>query len=532
MAFLDQTHNRPSCVVSALPKRFRESLARDLAGTVALTTCSVDELEATVRTRGATMAIVGASSNSTEVAERLSHDARSVKVFLAHYQEARRQSAPLNGFAGVFDLRSESERLAATIKQAATLSVRTPSFGKPRRARLLSHFIDMQKRLGNRTALCEMLLDGFLSITDADEGMLLLPDDAARERFRIVASQGDHLPALTEEVILEPFCHRALLDGHLVTNPEEIRFSTTLALPFLPRFALAAPISVAGQLVGCLIGDRGSESEALEEFIMGASFLFQQLAKREQAARRDRMIVQARQSASPGWMLVDARDRILYREASESFPISSSATEIKEPRIRDAIARAHLGKSGSIQVRENMISYRPLEFGERPCCLLTAKPTYTERESTPIDFPSSDALLAAFKTQPAFSSKELGLVENLCQDSSVDGEAGEEIKVSVKILAPLGITFVGNPEEIPPPLSRGISLLLLASRLASQQLVTGRFHRQNNEWFLTVETKEDHLSDSLSAWTRNPLIKMTLQLLSTTEMQIGTYGFQAKGLVQ
>src|SRR5258708_792105 len=105
MAFLNNIAHRPSCIVSALPERFRVALEKELSDSVAISTCKIGQLENAVKLRGATIAVVGASNESFDVAERLSHEAHSVKVFLVHYQDCLAGRAATNGFAGVFDLR-------------------------------------------------------------------------------------------------------------------------------------------------------------------------------------------------------------------------------------------------------------------------------------------------------------------------------------------------------------------------------------------------------------------------------------------
>jgi hypothetical protein len=497
---------------------------------VALSTCPVEELETAVRIRGATMAIVGVSNDSLDVAERLSHAPHDIKVFLAHYKDARALNAPVNGFAGISDLRVEPGRLAAIIRQSIGQPSQSPWIpSKARRSRpfnMLSRSIEMQKQLSNRQALLELILKNFLELVVADEGLLLLPQGTGLERWRIAASLGEETPLPSVEVGLERACLKAVLDQRIYTRSEGIRLSSSENIPCLPTYLMAVPVMINGQLIACLLSNQFDQPDELEEYFEGVFFLFQQLAKRDAKEYRDRLLAEARQTVCSGWALTDVHGRVIHREGKESMWITHNESEIQDARLQDAIAQAFGGRSGSVQTKGRKVTYRPLHMEQRGFCLLQAGAS-NDVVQAPLLWREEISLISAFlKTDAGISPKESVLVEELLGIIASRTATSEHFEI--RKLAPLGVKMELVSEEVPAALSAGLALILVVAKRLSGRELTGRFLQKNREWFFTVEIAEKDLQDDAEKWAQDPLMKLALRVANLGEVEIKSsiYGLQ------
>jgi len=521
MAFLYQTKFRPACVVSALPKRFRDSLARELKGAVAISSCPVSELEGTVRRRGATIAVVGVSQGTIEVAERLSHTDRGVKVFLAHYEEG--SSARLNGFAGVFDLRAEAKRLAAAIKGTVS-TVEPPIFPTSPFARpapgLLVRFIELQKKVGNPAALSDGILEHLMNLGGGTEGFLLQPEKMNETTFRVTATRGENMPPIGQSIPLDP---------------SRISSGDTFAADDLGTSAgrdhLALPMQSRGQLCAVLVCNKIDRSEPFDQFLGATSYLFDQAADREEKSLRHQLIATARSSFvdQAGWLLVDGDSRVIHREGLGGSLFKLRSNRIKEPRLQDLIYRSfHREASPSpIEIEGRRISARTIISDQGLFCLVE------------INLPVGGAGRNSLRGNDPFQA--LTLIRSSCANSGDEKTLADELiaglvegKDANAVLAgleKLGVKVDFSPEEMRPALVSGLGLVLFMASKELHAPISATFRLVHGQWILTAEISEKDLRAEAFDWNSAHLFRAALEVAGFDRGGVRTaiFGFQLIG---
>jgi hypothetical protein len=534
MAFLNNITFRPSCIVSALPERFRVALEKELSDSVAISTCQISQLENAVKLRGATIAVVGASNESFDIAERLSHEAHSVRVFLVHYQDCLAGRAETNGFAGVFDLRVEPKRLAQSIRQEAlqpTRHLHQDASEKPSQRGILRHFITMQERLSTPQLLMESMLDGFLDIASAHSGVLLAPSDSDHNRFKVLASRGEDVPQVLEQVTFPEETILQMLKGATLFFPEGIPYSDAASWCMDSGFSIGVPLVADNKLLGCLLAVTNQASENLTDYGMAASHILSQLRQREAAAQRERLISQARQLISPGWLLATESGRVIYREGDQTNLLCNSFSEITAARLKHALTDAQTGHSGSVRFRDSLISYQPIRLNDIPYALLSFAEGRLREQTGPAHDPIITGEVADFmKFQLGGSTQRNEFIEAIIQDL----QAGMEKRrpVNLEALASFGIQLSKGSHEIPDKIAADISLLLMAFARIIRPKISFTFYHGNNKWAITYEYEENSLSDApieeALTLPEHPLIKMIFQTMGPRIQQpnwrFGTYG--------
>jgi hypothetical protein len=512
MAFLNNIALRPSCI----------------------STCQIGQLENAVKLRGATIAVVGASNESFDIAERLSHEEHSVKVFLVHYQDTLMGRAATNGFAGVFDLRVEPKRLAQSIRREALHPGRQLPHevsDKPSRPGILRHFITMQERLSAPHILMELMLDGFLEVASAHSGVLLVPSDTDQNRFKVLASRGEDVPQVPEHVTLPEETILQMLKGATLFFPEGIPYSDTASWYMDSGYSIGVPLIADNKLLGCLLATTNQASENLSEYGMAATHILSQLRQREAAAQRERLISEARQRISPGWLLATESGRVVYREGDRTHLLCNSFSEMTAARLKHALAKAHAGHSGFVRFRDSLIAYQPIRLNDTPYALLNFVSGHSPEQTGPAyDTTITGEFADLIKFQLGGSTERNEFIEGIIQDL----QAGMEKRrpVNLKALAGFDIHLSKNSHDIPDRITAGVSLLLMAFFRIIGPTIFFTFSHGDNKWAIAFEYEENALSDALMtralALPEHPLIKLIFRMMSPQiqkpNWQFGTYG--------
>jgi hypothetical protein len=534
MAFLNNVALRPSCIVSALPERFRVALEKELSDSVAISTCQIGQLENAVKLRGATIAVIGASNESLDIAERLSHEAHSVKVYLVHYQDSLVGRAETNGFAGIFDLRVEPKRLAQSIRQEAlqpTGPLHQDAPANPSRRGILQHFISMQERLSTPHILMELMLDGFLEVASAQSGILVAPSDSNHNRFKVLASRGEDVPQVLEQVAFPEETILQMLKKATLFLPEGIPGSSTASWHMDSGYSIGVPLVVDNKLLGCLLAVTNQASENLTDYGMAASHILSQLRQREAAAQRERLISQARNRISPGWLLATENGRVIYREGDPANLLFNSFSEMTSARLKHALADAQAGRSGSVRFRDSRIAYQPIRLNDTAYALLSfAKGDLLEQTGPAQDTTITGDLTAFIKLQLGGSTQRNEFIDANIQDLQTGME--KRRPVDLKALASFEIQLSKGSHEIPGKLAAGISLLLMALARLIGRKVSFTFSHGNNKWAITFEYEENTLSAApvteAFALPEHPLVKLLLRTMGP-QIQQPDWGFATYG---
>ena len=508
MAFLHQTKFRPACVVSALPKRFRDSLSRELKGTFALSTCPVSELESAVRRQGATIAVVGVSEGTIEVAERLSRTDRKVRVFLAHYEEG--SPARLNGFAGVFDLRAEAKRLAAAVKGTVAnvelSAFQNPSFGWSVPS-LLGRFIDFQKKVGNPAALLDGILDHLMDLAGATEGFLLQPERMDETTFRVAANRGENMPPIGQSIELDPSrlsSPGALPDIFEAQNGEPVEFA------LFGRDYFALPIESRGQLCAILICDKIHRSESFDQFLEAMSYLFNQVAEREEKSLRHRLIATARSSVvdQAGWLLVDGDGHVIHREGLGSSFFKLKRNRVNQPRVRDLVYRSSHGEVSPIEIEGRRICARTVISDQGLYCLLEIHVAVGGDNKNSLAAKKTFEALAMIRSSCAKSRGEKVLSDELLA-GLVEGKDVNAAAIQAS-LEKLGVKVDLGTEEIQPELISQLSLVLFMASKELRAPLSGTVRLARGRWILIAEIPEKEIGTEPFNWNGTDLFRAAL----------------------
>ena len=444
MAFLNTLSHRPSCIVSGLPKRFRESLKEDLGSTVALSTCPVEQLESAVNLRGASIAIVGASDDSLEIAERLSHRKTPIKVFLVHYRDIMAPPTEVNGFAGVFDLRFDHSNLKRSIQRLVSQPIRIEDSrtkkGGYREA--LRYLISMQERMGNRPALMETILEGFLELAGTASGLLLMRDEVSPHILKVAAVRGGNLPERDIQIDLGSSVLRQLSAGETCVEPAGISYKTDLPWGEKTQLSFAFPINEGSTMAGCFLASEGQDREELNQYSIGVASLLRQIKVKDASQKKADLLSEVRRLISPGWVLADPSGRTLYREGELPSEIFDCEMKIKSPRLRDAINQARSGKLGNIQLDQGCFSYRALSWEGRSHVILKMEGTLPLRD----EVRTKESVRLSDLRQLLKPLFEESVLESLVEDFETPSEKS---RIKPDQLAALGLLLGLGYKELP-----------------------------------------------------------------------------------
>ena len=525
MAFLHQTKFRPACVVSALPKRFRDSLSRELKGAFALSTCPVSELESAVRRQGATIAVVGVSEGTIEVAERLSHTERGVKVFLAHYEEG--SPARLNGFAGVFDLRAEAKRLAVAIKGTVTdvelSAFPNPSFGWSVPS-LLGRFIDLQKKVGNPAALSDGILDHLMDLAGATEGFLLQPERMDETMFRVAANRGENMPPIGQSIPLDP-------SGISSAATFKAADLGALEVALAGRDYFALPMQSHGRLCAVLVCNKIDRSEAFDHFLEAISYLFDQVAEREEKVLRQQLIATARSSVvdQAGWLLLDGDGHVIHCEGLGSSFFKLKRNRVNQPRVRDLVYRSSHGEVSPIEIEGRRICARTVISDQGLYCLLEINVAVGGDNKNSLPAKKTFEALTMIRSSCAKNRDEKllsdGLLAGLVEGKGVNAAA---IQASLETL---GVKFDLGTEEIQPELISGLGLVLFMASKELRAPLSGTLRVAHGRWILTAEIPEKEIDTEPFNWNGADLFRAALTVASLDYRAFlpAVFGFQLMG---
>jgi hypothetical protein len=529
MAFLHQTKFRPACVVSALPKRFRDSLSRELKDAFALSTCPVSELESTVRRQGATIAVVGVSEGTIEVAERLSHTDRKLRVFLAHYEEG--SPARLNGFAGVFDLRAEAKRLAAAIKGTVAnvelSAFQNPSFGWST-PNVLGGFIDLQKKVGNPAALSDSILDHLMDLAGATEGFLLQPERMDETTFRVAANRGKNMPPIGQSIELDP-CRLSSPGSSL--DIFEAQYGEPSEFALIGRDHFALPIKSRGQLCAILICDKIHRSESFDQFLEAMSYLFNQVAEREKELLRQQLIATARSSVidQAGWLLVDGDGHVIHHEGLGSSFFKLKSNRVNQPRVRDLVYRSFHGEVSPIEIGGRRISARTVISDQGLYCLLEIHVAVEGDNENSNPAKKTFEALAMIRSSCAKNRDEKVLSDGLLA-GLVEGKGVNAAAVQAS-LETLGVKVDLGTEEIQPELISGLGLVLFMASKELRAPLSGTLRLAHGRWILTAEIPEQKIGAEPFNWNGADLFRAALTVagLDYQALLPAVFGFQLMG---
>ncbi len=479
-----------------------------------------------MRRQGATIAVVGVSQGTIEVAERLSHTDRGVKVFLAHYEEG--SSARLNGFAGVFDLRAEAKRLAAAIKSTVS-NTELPTFPATPFARsdpsLLARFVELQKKVGNPGALSDGILEHLMSLAGATEGFLLQPEKLDETTFRVTANRGENVPPIGQSIPLDP---SGISSADTFAAEDLDALEVTLA----DRDHFALPIQNRDQLCAVLVCDKIDRSEAFDHFLEAMSYLFDQLAEREEKSLRHQLIAIARSSFvdQVGWLLLDGDGRVIHREGLGISFFKLSRNRIKEPRLQDIIYRSFHGEASPIELQGRKISAHTIISDQGLFCLVEIHLQVGAVDGNSLQSNNSICALNLIRSSCINTENENVLLDELldglvgarCVDTNLVSNGLE--KVSVKA------DFDGK--EIQATLVAGFGLVLLMASKEIPVPISTTIELAQGQWILTAEISEKELGTEAFDWKNLPLTRAALDLAGFDRRRLRTsiFGFQLIGL--
>jgi len=533
MALLNNVPFRPSCIVSALPRRYQLELEKQLGGAVAISTCRVEQLENAVKLRGATIAVVGASDDSLEIAERLSHSTDAVKVFLVHYQDKLMSKAMLNGFAGIFDLRLEQHQLAESIRHEALQPnpiVRQTAPSRLDQRRLLEHFVAINERLSKPQVAYELMLDGFLRLARSESGVLLLTDEPDKGKFRIAASR-DHHFSEQSEVFLPNDTVLQMLTGDILFFPDGLPTSHSDSWMMSPEYCIGVPLVAGNRIMGCLLAQTNEASDSLADYALVATHLLARMQQQEIAAQHERLLAAARQKLDTSWMLVDATGRIIHREGQRAKAICPTP-RLHAARLMHASLEAHSGRAGSVAYHDLSVSYQGLSgpVGEYALLHIDQIPP---RENGDIRLLAGPEAIDFIKTQFEDAPEQHEIVESLLKSMQSD-EASSPVEP--KTLQKLGIEITSDEQNLSACMRAQSTLVVMS--LAKRIEVRKKFSvaRFADRLALTFELDESDLTKIPIHLSQDLLIQLVLAFTGinarSPKWQFGSFGGRLEWLIE
>jgi cellobiose-specific phosphotransferase system component IIA len=533
MALLNNVPFRPSCIVSALPQRYQIELEKQLGGAVAISTCRVEQLENAVKLRGATIAVVGASDDSLEIAERLSHSTDAVKVFLVHYQDKLMSKAMVNGFAGVFDLRLEQHKLAESIRQEALHPnpiIRRTAPSRLDQRRLLEHFVAINERLSKPQIAYELMLDGFLRLARSESGVLLLKDNPAVGGFRITASR-DHHFSEQSEVFLPNDTVLQMLTGDILFFPDGLPTSHSDSWMMSSEYCIGVPLVAGNQVMGCLLAQTNEASDCLADYALVATHLLSRMQQQEIVAQHELLLATARQKLDTTWMLVDAAGRIVHREGQRAKAICPTP-RLNAAKLMHASHEAHSGRAGSVAYHDHSVSYQALSGPLGDYALLQLGQSLP-RENDVVRLSAGPEAIDFIKTQFEDSPAQLEIVEPLLE-SFQSGKVPP--LVEPKTLRKLGIEITFDEQNLSLHARAQLMLvvLTLAKRVETKKVFSIALFA--DRLALTLELDENDMVEIPAHISHDLLIQLVLAITGinsrSPKWQFGSFGGRLEWLIE
>ncbi len=511
-------------MMSALPKRYQSQLEKQLGSSVAVSTCHVDELEQAIKRRGATIAVVGAADDSLEIAERLSHASEGVKVFLVHYQDKLASKVPVNGFAGVFDVRIEQQKLAEMIRQEALqpfVPIQQTS-SRSQQRQILEHFISINERLSRPALAYELMLDGFLQLADSGSGALILAHDVNRGAFRIAASHDFDFDQ-PQELVLPADTVSQMMTGDVLFVPDGFAGLSSRGWLLGSEFCVGVPLVAGKQLYGCLLAQTNEASELLADYGLMATHLVECMLRQELAAERENLIAAARKTASASWMLVDGSGRIVHREGTK-FDGGKGSSRIQRGRLSHATNEALAGRAGSIASGDMSIAYEGLSaYGRDYAVVRMAQSSKLavgggSSGSTP---EAMRMIMDVFADLP----DKIEVVENLL---STEPSRYLAPTLEIKLLQSWGLKIISVDGQDDPKVSPALALLMLSFERRLSKNLGLSIAQFNGRHSLTFEVEESSLDQSFAHIATDPLVETVLRVTGLARMDplwlFGTFG--------
>jgi len=511
-------------MMSALPKRYQTQLEKQIGGSVAVSTCRVDELEQAIKRRGATIAVVGAADESMEIAERLSHASEGVKVFLVHYQDKLADKVPVNGFAGVFDVRMEQQKLAEMIRHEA-LQPFVPIQQAPTRSKqkqMLEHFISINERLSRPVLAYELMLDGFLQLADSESGALILSNDTNRGAFRTAVSREfefdqPHEISLPADTVLQ------MMTGDMLFVPDGFAGLSSRGWLVGSEFCIGLPLVAGKQLYGCLLARTNEASGILSDYAMMVTHLLECMFRQELAAQREILIAAARKTVSASWMLVDGSGRIVHREGAR-FDGGKGSLRVRGGRISHATNEALAGRAGSIASGDLSMVYEGLSAYGRDYAVVRMDRNYKPTSGGILSASTSEAT-GMIKASFAGVPDRIEVVENLL---NTDPSRYLAPTLDIKLMRSWGLKIIAGEGQDDLKASPALALLMLSfdKRLPENVgLSTARFNGRDS---LTFEVEESYLNQLFAHIANDPLVGAVLNVTGLNRMEprwlFGTFG--------
>ena len=524
MAFLNNVPLRPSCIFSALPKRYQVSLEKELCGSVAISTCRIEQLEDAVKLRGATIAVVGASEDSLEIAERISHRSETVKVFLVHYQDRLASKTMMNGFAGIYDLRQEQQQLAETIRQEAlqpTKRLYLAPNSRLEQSRLLEHFIAINERLARPQLVHTLVLDGFLQLARAEAGAFLIASGSSQDAFHVAASRNEDFSE-QQTVFLSDEIKLQMLAGEILYLPEGLPLLEVNSWKMDSNYCVGVPLVAGNCLFGCLLAQTNEASDVLTDYALMATHLLSRMRQLEAAAEGERLISAARQKIGLGWVLVSSSGRIVHREGDIAKVISHSS-QIKAPRLIHAVKEAILGRKGSICYHGLSVTYERYSARTGEYALICIKEPVAAKP--PLETLPCPEAFDFIKVQFSDSPEQLKVIEVLLKGLQ---DKSPKLPIKLKSLREFGIEIAGTNENPIAEVTGSIALIMLGINKKSGAKVTFAIAQSKERISITFECDETAAAESPAHLPEDFLINLLLNVTEvqarSPQWQFGTFG--------
>jgi hypothetical protein len=523
MAYLNTATLRPACVISNVSREMIKTLKRELNEVVAISSCPILELESTVNRQGAQIAIVGSREKGIEIAERLSHAAPAIRVYLVDENKTALDATPLNGFAGVFCAQTEAHRISAEIrqhlphKQPPESAKRTPSSSTKSAFTLL---VGLQKRLAQPTVLHEMILDAFLETSGAEEGLLLLPTEASGN-FSIAAARSE---TFQEQGSLEltSSWRDELENGRTITNADgRPKYGST---GFAEDFSLAVPVLSRGELIAVLLADSPHLDGDVFAFVEGVALLLEQGRQRQKRQAWEENIGRIRASIMPGWMLLDDRGRMVHSEGEWPSALRPARRGFTQPRLRDAIARAAKGEEVSVSIQSHKLEFHAEKIEGIPYVVGT-RVLEQENSVSQVNVPSLKDFFSLAREKFKVEAVELESVQKI--SNLAESVALDPAKWSTE-LSRLNLELSSPTEQLPTKVLRPLFVIGAALRWMGHKALKCQHTSVGDAEFLNFEIPEAELPDQPGNFTNHPLLRLGMGAcgINGADAEVSPFGFR------
>jgi hypothetical protein len=467
---------------------------------------------------------VGASEDSLEIAERLSHRSDAVKVFLVHYQDRLSSKTMMNGFAGIFDLRQEQQQLAEIIRQEAlhpTKRLHLAPNSRLERRRLLEHFIAINERLASPQLANTLLLDGFLQLARAEAGALLISSSPSQDTFHVAASRNEDLVE-QQAVFLPDEIKLQMLAGEILYLPDGLPLLESHSCKMDSDYCVGVPLVAGNCLLGCLLAQTNEASDVLADYALMATHLLSRMRQQETAAERERLIYAARQKVAPGWMLVNSSGRIVHREGERAKAVCPSS-RIEAARLIHAVSEAQAGQTGSLCYHDLSVSYQGFPATQSEYALICLNEMVVSK--APIETLPGPEAFDFIKAQFIDSPEQLKVIEVLLKGLQ---DKGPTLPVKLKTLREFGIEIAGCKENPSIDVPGTLALIMLSIAKKAEASVTFSLAECTERISITFELEEKSVTETPSHLSEDLLINLVLKVTEVNarrpQWRFGTFG--------